>query len=143
MTHQAYEGQVVFCVPEDLVISIVPSIMREFAAAFPRASIRLRSSQTLKLKEDPASGSVDVILTTEPYDIGTGECLHRATVRWFMAKGSTVYERRPLPIAYERKCIFMPLVVRALDDAGIPWEITYIADDWRNMTTFVRAGLAI
>jgi len=120
MTHQAYKGQVVFGVPEDLVIPIVPPIMREFAAAFPRASIRLRSSQTLKLKEDLAAGSVDVILTTEPYDIGTGECLHRAPVRWFMAKGSTVYERRPLPIAYEWKCIFIPLVVRALDDAGIP-----------------------
>ena len=143
MTHQAFEGKVVFGVPEDLVIPIVPPIMREFAAAFPRASIRLRSSQTLKLKEELAAGSVDAILTTEAYDTGTGECLHRAPVRWFMAKGSTVYERRPLPIAYERKCIFLPLVVRALDDAGIPWEMPYIADDWRDMTTFVSAGLAI
>ena len=143
MTHQAFESQVVFGVPEDLVIPIVPPIMREFAAAFPRASIRLRSSQTLKLKEELLEVSFDVILTAELYDIGTGECLHRAPVLWFMAKGSTVYERRPLPIAYERKCIFMPLVVRALDDAGSPWEMPYIADDWRDMTTFVSAGLAI
>ena len=81
-------------------------------AAFPRASIRLRSSQALRLKEELMAGSVDAILTTDPYDIGTGECLHSAPVRWFMAKGSTVYEQRPLPIAYERKCIFLPLVVR-------------------------------
>ncbi len=105
---------------DDLVIPIVPPIMREFAPAFPRASIRLRSSPTLKLKEELAAGSVDVILTTEQYDIAKGECLHRAPVRWFVAKGSTVYERRPLPIAYERKCIFMSLVVQALHDAGIP-----------------------
>ena len=120
MTHQAYEAQVVFGVPDDLVIPIVSTIKRKFVAAFPRASTRLRSLQTLKLKEELAAGSVDAILTTDPYDNGTGECLHRAPVRWFMAKGNTVYERRPLPIAYERKCIFLPLVVRALDDAGIP-----------------------
>ena len=41
-------------------------------------------------------------------------------LRWFTAKVSDVYTARPLPIAYERKCIFMPLVVRALDAAGIP-----------------------
>ena len=37
----------------------------------------------------------------------------------------------------------MPLVVRALDAAGIPWEMPYLADDWRDMTTFVSAGLAV
>ena len=39
-----------------------------------------------------------------------------------------VYTARPLPIAYERKCIFMPLVVRTLDAAGIRWETPYLAD---------------
>ena len=56
---------------------------------------------------------MDIILTTEPYDAGTGECLHRPPLRWFAAKDSAVFTARPLPIAYERKCIFMPLVVRA------------------------------
>ena len=36
----------------------------------------------------------------------------------------------------------MPLVVSALENAGIPWEMPYSADDWRDMTTFVSAGLA-
>lgn len=143
LTHQAFEGQVILGVPEDLVLPIVPSIMREFAGAFPRASVRLRSSVTRKLKKELAQGTVDIILTTEPYDTGTGECLHRAPLRWFAAKDSAVFTARPLPIAYERKCIFMPLVVRALDAAGIPWEMPYLADDWRDMTTFVSAGLAV
>ena len=37
----------------------------------------------------------------------------------------------------------MPLVVCALDGAGIPWEMPYLADDWRDMNTFVSAGLAV
>ena len=64
-------------------------------------------------------------------------------MRWFTAKDSTVYTARPLPIAYEHKCIFMPMVVRALDAAGIPREMPYLADDWRYMTTFVSTGLAV
>ena len=40
LTHQAFEGQVILGVPEDLVLPIVPSIMREFAGAFPRAPCR-------------------------------------------------------------------------------------------------------
>ena len=62
---------------------------------------------------------------------------------WFMAKDSAVYTARPLLIAYEHKCIFMPMAVRALDAAGIPREMPYLADDWRGMTTFVSAGLAV
>ena len=37
----------------------------------------------------------------------------------------------------------MPLVVRALDATGIPWEIPYLTGDWRYMITFVSAGLAV
>ena len=143
LTHEAFEGQVTFGVPEDLVFPIVPSIMREFAAAFPRASVRLLSSQTRTLKEKLAEGSVDIILTTEPFESGKGECLHKSPLKWFTAAGSDIYINRPIPIAYERKCIFMPLVVSALENADIPWEMPYSADDWRDMTTFVSAGLAV
>jgi len=50
---------------------------------------------------------------------------------------------KSLPIAYERKFIFIPLVVRALDAAGILWEIPYLVDDWRDGATFVNVGLAV
>ena len=122
---------------------IVPSIMCKFAAAFPRTSLRLRSKVTRKLKKELAQGTVDNILITGLYDTGTGECLHRAPLSWFVAKDSNVYTARPLPIGYKRKCIFMPLVVRALDAAAIPGEMPYLADGWRDLTTFVSAGLAV
>ena len=37
----------------------------------------------------------------------------------------------------------MPLVVRALDAAGILWEMPYLADDWRDGATFFSVGLAV
>ena len=53
--------------------------MRDFAADFPRVRISLASSITHKLIEQFDEGQLDVILTTEPVDTGTGERLYRGT----------------------------------------------------------------
>ena len=48
MTYHAFEGQVTFSVPEDLVHPLVSPVMRDFAADFPRVRVNLTSSITRK-----------------------------------------------------------------------------------------------
>lgn len=143
MTHHAFEGRVRFGVPEDLVLPFVSPVMRDFAADFPRVRISLTSSITRKLIEQFDEGRLDVILTTEPVDTGTGECLYRGPLQWSVGRGSLIWKQRPLPLAAKVDCIFLPVMLAALERAGIPWESPYEANHWRDLEAFVRAGLAI
>ena len=143
MTHHAFEGRVRFGVPEDLVLPFVSPVMRDFAPDFPRVRISLTSSITRKLIEQFDEGRLDVILTTEPVDTGTGECLYRGPLQWSVGRGSLIWKQRPLPLAAKVDCIFLPVMLAALERAGIPWESPYEANHWRDLEAFVRAGLAI
>ena len=143
MTHHAFEGRVRFGVPEDLVDPFVIPVMRDFAADFPRARVSLTSSFTRQLVEQFKARQLDIMLTTEPLDTGTGECLYRGPLKWYVGQGSLIWKKRPLPLATKPNCAFLPDVTAALDNAGIPWERPYEANHWRDLEAFVNAGLAV
>ena len=143
MTHHAFEGRVSFGVPEDLVDPFVSPVMRDFAADFPRARVSLTSSITRKLVDQFNDGRLDVMLTTEPLDTGTGECIYRGPLEWYVGRGSLIWKKRPLPLAAKADCIFLPMMRDALERAGIAWESPYDANHWRDLEAFVSAGLAV
>jgi len=65
MTDQAYEGEITFGVPADIVYPHIPGVLQTFAREFPRVKVQLISSFTSILKEQLDRGEVDMILTTE------------------------------------------------------------------------------
>jgi len=143
MTYHAFDGRVSFGVPDDLVDLLVSPVMRDFAADFPRARVDLTSSFTRQLIDQFKDGQLDVILTTEPLDAGTGECLYHGPLIWYVGQGSLIWKERPLPLATKPECAFRPVVMAALETAGIPWERPYAANHWRDLEAIVNAGLAV
>jgi DNA-binding transcriptional LysR family regulator len=142
-TDQAYEGELVLGVPADIVYPHIPQVLQRFAAEYPRVRVLLQSSCTSELKAQFARGEVDVILTTEDHCDPGGETLARRKLLWFGAPGGTAWKVRPLPLAFERHCIFRPGVQRALDAAGIPWEMAVESDGLRAVEVSVAADLGV
>ena len=132
-----------FGVPEDIVRPYVSTMMRDFIDAYPAAGINLVSSVSLLLLKQFEEGRLDVLLTTEPVSTGRGECLYRGPLCWYAGRGSSVYDQRPLPLAAKPGCIFLPVATRALEQADIAWSLPYEATDWRDLTAFLSAGLAV
>ncbi|MED5304435.1 MAG: LysR family transcriptional regulator [Pseudomonadota bacterium] len=143
MMHAEFQGRVNFGVPEDIVRPYVSSMMRDFIDAYPAAGINLVSSISRHLLTQFEEGRLDVMLTTEPISTGQGECLYRGPLGWYAGRGSSVYDQRPLPLAAKSGCIFLPVATRALEQADIAWSLPYEASDWRDLTAFVSAGLAV
>ena len=117
--------------------------MRDFAADFPRARVSLTSSITRKLVDRFDEGQLDVMLTTEPLESDTGECLFSGPLQWYVGRGSLIWKQRPLPLAAKAECIFLPVMLAALERAGIAWESPYEANHWCDLEAFVIAGLAV
>ena len=65
MRAPAFEGEVRFGVPYDIIASFVPAILRRFAKSQPRVRVSLVCEDSKIVREALRSGGVDLALTTE------------------------------------------------------------------------------
>lgn len=143
LTDKAYEGELHLGVPHDIVYPHVPTILKRFAAAYPRLKVNLLSSYTTKLKEMHDSGEVDVILTTEAETPTGAECLSEVDLVWYGAPGGHAWKERPLRIAFAKQCLFRPICQSALEDAGIDWDLAVDTDSDMTVDATLGADLAV
>lgn len=143
LTDQAFEGEITLGVPHDIVYPAIPKVLKQFNAAYPRVRVSLISSYTRRLKSEFLKGACDIILTTETgMDLG-GEALCELPLRWIGAPEGRAWRQRPLRLAFGRHCLFRPLVVAALDQAGMDWTQVVETDNDRTIEATVSADLAI
>lgn len=143
LTHDAYEGNINFGVPPDIIYPHIPEVLRQFATAFPRVNVKLNSDASLTLKRDLAHGQADIILTTEKKADADAELLRRTPLRWYGAVGGAVWKKRPLQLAYQPSCIFRGEAITALDQHDVDWDIPYSGNENQNIAAFVSADLAV
>src|SRR5690606_38095753 len=121
----------------------MPGVLQRFSADFPRVRVHLKSAPTRRLKQMFARGECDFILTTEDVLETGGETLIELPLVWFGALGGTAWRERPLRLAFCSSCIFRAGAQRALDEAGIAWEMTVDSDSDPAIEATVSADLAI
>jgi DNA-binding transcriptional LysR family regulator len=143
MTSEAFEGELHLGVPADIVYPQIPYVLQRFDREYPRVRVNLNSSYTRLLKEKLEEGELDLILTTEDDTGPGGKMLSTQRLVWVGAPGGTAYRARPLRLAFERACLFKHWAYRALDEAGIPWEMAVDTGSTRTVEATVSADLAV
>ncbi|MCB1339914.1 MAG: LysR family transcriptional regulator [Pseudooceanicola sp.] len=143
LTDQAFEGEIVLGVPHDIVYPAIPRVLQQFNAAFPRVRVQLLTLNTVSLKQKFARGECDMILTTEAEVPPGSERLASKALLWVGAIGGAAWRKRPLDLAQSRNCIFRPMVLRALDAAGIEWNLAVDSDSDRTTEATVSADLGV
>lgn len=143
LTAQEFEGEITLGVPHDIVPRAIPQVLRAFNLAFPRMKVQLISSYTTRLRAQLDSGQADVILTTEEGLQPGGETLVTVPLTWVGAPDGLAWRQRPLRLAFEDACIFRAHAMKALDRAGIPWELVVQTDSARTIEATVGADLAL
>lgn len=143
MADDAYEGELTFGVPSDIVYPAIPSILRRIDREYPRMKVKLISSYTLRLRQLLAAGEVNLTLTTEVDTPADAEHLGTQRVVWVGAPGGNAWRQRPLRLAFERGCFFRPWALDALDAADIQWEMAVDTTSTRTVEATVAADLAV
>lgn len=143
MTDTRLEGELVLGVPHDIVYPAIPRVLRQFDTEFPRVRVHLLSSYTRKLLDQYARGECDLILTTEDQLGPEGETLTEKPLIWVGASDGMAARQRPLRLAFEKNCIFRHSAQRALDGAGIDWDMAVESDSSRTVEASVSADLAV
>ncbi|MDR9394454.1 LysR family transcriptional regulator [Roseovarius sp. SYSU LYC5161] len=143
LTDKVYEGEIVLGVPHDIVYPVIPRVLKTFNSVYPRVKVHLRSRGTVKLHEALARNELDLILTTEEDVKPGGETLTQMPLRWTGAVAGQAWRKRPLRLGFCRFCIFRPIVLRKVQEAGIDWELAVDSEDDRAVEALVSSDLAV
>lgn len=143
LTSTAFEGEIDFGVPHDIIYPHVPRVLQAFAAAYPRVKVQLHALYTSLLKEMLARGEMDLILTTEVDTGPGGTALVREPLAWVGAVDGQAWRSRPLRYASCHRCIFKRPVFDALDAQGIEWELAVDSVSTPAVEASVAADLGV
>ena len=136
-------GEVVLGIPVDIMDPAIPRVLRQFRAEFPSVRVQLVADNTIGLKQAFQHGDCHVILTTEKGCDTNGRTIAELPLMWVGPKGGQAWERRPLPLALGKSCVFRSHAIRALERGGIDWEVALEATAHRAIEAAVSADLAV
>lgn len=140
----AFEGEVRFGVPYDIIGSYVPPILRRFGQAFPNNRVSIICKDTTVLLEELKSGSLDLALTTQLACGKGGETLRSDRLVWAGARGGIAHARDPLPVSIGAEtCVFRPITIAALKKAKRPWQAVCEVSNMEPVRATLEADFAI
>src|SRR5215813_925649 len=140
----AFEGEVRFGVPYDIIGSHAPQILRGFGQAFPSIRISLICKDTVVLRRDLRSGALDLALTTELGCGHDGETLRSDRLVWAGARAGDAHRRDPLPVSLGAEtCVFRPVAIAALRKARRDWHAVCEVSNMEPVRATLEADLAV
>ncbi len=137
-------GEVRFGTVQDLAETLLPGVLRQFSLAHPDVAVRVTVAGSAQLRADVARGVLDMaFVTSGPDDRRPGPRIE-TPLTWIAADGWQRDKDTPLPLAViEAPCPFRNAAIQALNDAGLPWEITVTSPSLSGVLAAVRAGMGV
>ncbi len=143
-TGSGLSGRIRFGVTDDLALSPVPRILRDFRQLYPRIDLELTVSQSGTLQRRVESGHLDVAFVKQSAGEGHGRLVRRDRLVWAAAAGTRLEPDRPVPlVVYQAPSISRSLGVQALEQTGIAYRVTCTVRGVLGVVAAARAGLGV
>ena len=143
-TGSGLRGRLRFGVSDDLALTALPRILRDFRRLYPRIDLELTVSQSGHLHRRLESGHLDLAFVKHQPGDARASVVRRDRLIWAAAEGTVVEPGRPVPlVVYQAPSLSRAIGVQALDAAGRPHRITCTVRGVNGVLAAVRAGLGI
>lgn len=143
-TGSGLSGRLRFGVTDDLALTPVPRILREFRHLYPRLGLELTVSQSAVLQRRVESGHLDVAFVKQAAGDNRGRLVRRDRLVWTAVSGAHPEPGQPIPlIVYQTPSITRSLAVQALENAGLPYRIRCTVRGVLGVVAAARAGLGL
>jgi DNA-binding transcriptional LysR family regulator len=143
-TGSGLTGRLRLGVTDDLALTPVPSILRDFRQQYPRVDLDLTVSQSNMLQRRVESGHLDLAFVKQAPGEDHGRLVRRDRLVWAAAPGTrlTTGERVAL-VVYQAPSISRSAGVQALERAGLPYRVTCAVRGVLGVVAATRAGLGV
>lgn len=143
-TGSAMSGRLRFGAADDLALTQLPRILRDFGQLHPKVTMELTIAQSLVLHRRLLAGHLDLVFIKQNPGEGVGRLVRRDRLTWVGLPGSTLDDTDIVPlITYPNPSLSRDTATSVLERAGRTWRVTCTTREINGMLAAVRAGLGI
>jgi DNA-binding transcriptional LysR family regulator len=143
-TGSAMSGRLRFGAADDLALTQLPRILRDFRQLHPQISLELTVAQSGLLHRRLLAGHLDLVFIKENPGETEGQLVRRDRLVWAGLSSTRIDPGDVVPlITYPNPSLSRLTAVRALEDAGRTWRVTCTTREINGVLAAVRAGLGV
>lgn len=143
-TGSAMRGRLRFGSADDLALTQLPQILRDFRQVYPQINLELTVNQSGALLRRLQAGQLDLIYVKQESGDTLGRLVRRDRMVWVGHKSVAKDFVDPVPlIAYQAPSLSRTYAIRALESVGRTWRITCNVREVNGVLAAVRAGIGV
>jgi len=143
-TGSAMRGRLRFGSADDLALTQLPQVLRDFRQLYPQINLELTVNQSGVLARRLQAGQLDLVYIKQEPDQPDGRIVRRERLVWVAHKSLQVEPDQPVPlIVYQAPSLSRTAAIRALEDAGRTWRITCNVREINGVLAALRAGIGV
>lgn len=143
-TGSAMAGRLRFGAADELALSELPTILREFRQLYPRINLELTVTQSGVLYRRLMANHLDLIFINQEADAGRGRLVRRDRLVWVGLERTQLDAQMPLPlITYQSPSWGRSAAITALEEVHRTWRITCNTREINGLLAATRAGIGI
>ena len=143
-TGSAMRGRLRFGSADDLALTQLPQILRDFRQLYPQINLELTVNQSGALARRLKAGQLDLVYIKQEPDQPDGRVVRRERLVWVAHKSLQLEPDQPVPlIVYQAPSFSRSAAIRALEDAGRTWRITCNVREINGVLAALRAGIGV
>ena len=140
----AMRGRLRFGTADDLAITGLPRILREFRRAYPQLNLELTVSQSDDLHRRLKAGQLDLVFIKWVAGAQEGTVVRRDAFSWVGVEQTSLDPAEPVPlVVYPSPSLSRTLAIQALEASGRRWKVTCSTKQIAGVLAAVRAGLGV
>lgn len=143
-TGSAMRGRLRFGSADDLALTQLPGILRDFRQLYPQINLELTVNQSPVLLKRMQAGQLDLVFIKQDPGGSEGKLVRRDRMVWVGHKSVSLDPAQPVPvIAYQAPSISREYAIRSLEAMGRTWRITCNVREVNGVLAAARAGIGI
>ncbi|CAM3241608.1 HTH-type transcriptional regulator CysL [Arthrobacter ulcerisalmonis] len=140
----AMRGRLRFGTADDLAITGLPGILREFRQVYPQINLELTVGQSDQLYRRLNAGQLDLVFVKWVSGVNDGTVVQQDTFSWIGVEQTVLEPGAPVPlISYPAPSLSRKLAIDALEAHGRTWRITCTTRQISGVLAAVRAGIGV
>ena len=140
----AMSGRLRFGAADELALSELPNILRDFRQLYPKINLELTVTQSGILQRRLAANHLDLIFINQEPDTDRGRMVRRDRLVWVGLDKTEIDPTQPVPlITYHAPSYSRRAAIGALEAAGRTWRITCNTREINAVLAATRAGLGV
>ncbi|WP_448660857.1 transcriptional regulator LrhA [Enterobacter hormaechei] len=124
--------------------TILPFLLNRISSVYPKLALDVSVKRNAFMVEMLKENEVDLVVTTHRPGQFDSLTLRTSPTHWYCAAEYVLQKGEPIPLVLlDEPSPFRDMVLAALNEAGIPWRLAYVASTLPAVRAAVKAGLGV